>query len=165
MIGEVIEGDRKGVAMKLTHWDEKGRARMVDIGRKELAHRRAVAEGKVLVSAAARKIIEEAGLPKGNPFEVARLAGIQAAKRTSELVPLCHNFSLDFVDLQIELEEDGFQIRSEVTCRWATGVEMEALTAVSVAALTLYDMCKAVDRAMVIGEIRLVEKEKEVSLL
>lgn len=146
--------------MKLSHLDEKGRARMVDIGGKQPLKRVAIAEGRVFISERTRSVIEAAGLPKGNPLEVARLAGIQAAKKTSELIPLCHGIHLDFVDVQIELRDSAFYIRSEVACRWATGVEMEALTAVAVSALTLYDMCKAVDKKMVIGEIRLVEKRK-----
>lgn len=146
--------------MKLTHIDAKGRARMVDISAKELVQRTAIAEGKVFILPQTAEVVERSGLPKGNPFEVARVAGLQAAKQTSELIPLCHNLSLDFVDVQIELRKDCFYIRSEVKCRWATGVEMEALTAVAVAALTLYDMCKAVDKEIVIGEIRLLEKKK-----
>ena len=145
----------------LTHIDVSGRARMVDIGDKRLLRRTARAAGRLQVSKATREKILEAGLPKGNPFEVARLAGIQAAKQTSQLIPLCHNLNLDFVDVEIELQEEAFQIRSTVSCRWATGVEMEALTAVAVAGLTLYDMCKAVDPEMVLGEIRLIEKIKE----
>ena len=145
----------------LTHIDVSGRARMVDIGEKRLLRRTARAEGRLQVSKATRGKILDAGLPKGNPFEVARLAGIQAAKQTSRLIPLCHNLNLDFVDVDIELQETAFQIRSTVSCRWATGVEMEALTAVAVAGLTLYDMCKAVDPEMLLGEIRLVEKIKE----
>lgn len=146
--------------MKLTHVDKKGRSRMVDIGAKEPIKRTAWAEGRVLISHQTYQAVQQAGLPKGNPFEVARLAGIQAAKRTSALVPLCHNINLDFVDVDIELQEKGFRIRSKVSCRWATGVEMEALTAVAVAALTLYDMCKAVDKNIVITEIKLVKKQK-----
>ncbi len=145
----------------LTHIDASGRACMVDIGEKRLLRRTARAEGRLQVSKATRGKILDAGLPKGNPFEVARLAGIQAAKQTSQLIPLCHNLNLDFVDVDIELQETAFQIRSTVSCRWATGVEMEALTAVAVAGLTLYDMCKAVDPEMVLGEIRLIEKIKE----
>ena len=145
----------------LTHITASGRARMVDIGEKRLLRRTAKAEGQLRVSKATSAIILEAGLPKGNPFEVARLAGIQAAKQTSQLIPLCHNLNLDFVDVEIELQEAAFQIRSTVSCRWATGVEMEALTAAAVAGLTLYDMCKAVDPEMVLGEIRLIEKLKE----
>jgi len=145
---------------KLTHMDERGRARMVDIGRKKPTARTAIAAGKVFLGAQGRRAILDSKLPKGNPFEVARLAGIQAAKRTSRLIPLCHDLNLDFADVEIGLEEEGFHIRAEVRCRQATGVEMEALTAVAVSALTLYDMCKAVDKEMVIGEVRLVEKRK-----
>ena len=146
---------------KLTHIDASGRARMVDIGDKPLSRRTARAEGRLRVGSATREQVLAAGLPKGNPFEVARLAGIQAAKQVSQLIPLCHNLNLDFVDVEIELQESGFEIRSIVSCRWATGVEMEALTAVAAAGLTLYDMCKAVDPEMVLGEIRLIEKIKE----
>lgn len=146
--------------MKLTHLDQKGRARMVDIGDKELSRRSAVAEARLRIQARTRQTILEAGLPKGNPFEVARLAGIQAAKETSRLIPLCHAIQLDYVDVEIELKEDHFLIRSEVRCRWATGVEMEALTAVTVAALCLYDMCKAIDQSMSVGGVRLLEKRK-----
>lgn len=133
---------------------------MVDISHKDRVGRSAVAEGKVFISAQVRDQVLQTGLPKGNPFEVARLAGIQAAKKTSHLIPLCHPLALDWVDVQIELLENAFWIRSQVRCRWATGVEMEALAAVSMAALTLYDMCKAVDSQISIGEIRLVEKHK-----
>ena len=154
----------KEMKTKLSHVDKRGRAKMVDVGGKEVVRRRAIAECQLFFSPQTGEVIRDAGLPKGNPFEVARLAGIHAAKQTSQLIPLCHNLSLDFVDVQIELQEGGFLIRSQVTCRGATGVEMEALTAVSVAALTLYDMCKAVDREMTIGEIRLVEKTKEESV-
>ena len=149
--------------MKLTHVDDRGNARMVDISDKKMAPRTALAEGKLFVSEQTSKLIRESNLPKGNPFEVARIAAIQAAKQTSQLIPLCHSLALDFADVDIDLQEDGFLIRSHVRCRWATGVEMEALVAVSVAALTLYDMCKAVDKEMVIGDIRLLEKVKEES--
>ena len=146
---------------KLTHLDSQGNAKMVDIGEKRVVRRTARAEGCVRLSSGTGQLILESGLPKGNPFEVARLAGIQAAKLTSRLIPLCHDLNLDFVDVQIELNENELVISSQVSCCRATGVEMEALTAVSVAALTLYDMCKAVDKAMTIGEIRLAEKTKE----
>ena len=149
--------------MKLTHVDDSGNARMVDIGDKKMTLRTALAEGKLFVSKQTSKLIRESNLPKGNPFEVARIAAIQAAKQTSQLIPLCHSLALDFADVDIELQEDGFLIRSHVRCRWATGVEMEALVAVSVAALTLYDMCKAVDKEMVMGDIRLLEKTKKKS--
>ena len=144
--------------MKFTHLDEQGRAKMVDVGRKDLISRKAIAEGKLFLSPQTGEVIRKAGLPKGNPFEVARLAGIQAAKLTSQLIPLCHNLNLDLVDVQIELQEEGFLIRSEVSCRGATGVEMEALTAASIAALTVYDMCKAMDKGMVIEKVCLVSK-------
>jgi cyclic pyranopterin phosphate synthase len=146
---------------KLSHLDSQGNAKMVDISEKQVVRRTASAEGRIRLSPGTSQLILEAGLPKGNPFEVARLAGIQAAKQTSRLIPLCHDLNLDIVDVQIELNANELAIRSRVSCRWATGVEMEALTAVSVAALTLYDMCKAVDKEMTIGEIRLVEKTKE----
>jgi cyclic pyranopterin phosphate synthase len=146
---------------KLTHLDSQGNAKMVDIGEKQIVRRTAAAEGRVRLSPGTGQLILESSLPKGNPFEVARLAGIQAAKQTSRLIPLCHDLNLDFVDVQIELDGSDLAIRSQVSCRWATGVEMEALMAVSMAALTLYDMCKAVDKEMTIGEIRLVEKTKE----
>ena len=150
--------------MKLTHVDSQGQSKMVDVGEKNVVPRTAVAEGKLAFSHGTRQLILDAGLPKGNPFEVARLAGIQAAKQTSLLVPLCHNIGLDFADVQIELQEDGFLVRSRVSCHATTGVEMEALTATAVAALTLYDMCKAVDKEMVIQEIRVTEKTKNDSM-
>ncbi len=148
------------MSRKLTHVDAQGRARMVDVSQKPATLRRAVAEGRVRAAPGTVQKTLEAGLPKGNPFETARIAGIQAAKETSRLIPLCHGLNLDFVDVEIEVEQAGFVIRATVTCRQATGVEMEALTAVSVAALTIYDMCKAVDKSMVIEGIRLVEKKK-----
>ncbi len=145
---------------ELTHLDDEGRAVMVDVSGKPVSRRRAVAQGRVRLAARTVGIVKSAGLPKGNPFEVARLAGIQAAKETSRLIPLCHGLHLDHADVRITLQEDGFHLRGEVACRRATGVEMEALTAVSVAALTLYDMYKAVDGRIEIGPIRLVEKSK-----
>lgn len=147
--------------MELSHIDAKGRARMVDIGKKTRVNRRARAEGKLVFANETATAIRKQGLPKGNPFEVARIAGIQAAKQTEQLIPLCHKLCLDYVDVEVELAEDHFLIRSEVSCQWSTGVEMEALTAVTVAALTLYDMCKAVDRNLALKDIRLVEKTKE----
>ncbi len=144
----------------LTHLDAQGRARMVDISSKPKLFREAIAEGKLFVAAETLERLREKRLPKGGPLEVARLAGVQGAKETSRLIPLCHQLSLDFVDVEIESGADCFSIRSRAVCRQATGVEMEALTAVAVAALTLYDMCKAVDKTMSIGEIRLVRKSK-----
>ena len=131
---------------------------MVDVGDKSLTHRRAVAEGWVRVSAALARAVEANQLEKGNLLEVARVAGIQAAKRTAELVPLCHPLPLDDIAVAVSLRSEGVYIRAEVRTTWKTGVEMEALTAVSVAALTVVDMGKAVDRAMTIDGICVVEK-------
>jgi cyclic pyranopterin phosphate synthase len=146
--------------MKLSHVDDQGRSRMVDISSKPGVSRAAEAEAKVFISPKTYEIVSTAKLPKGNPFEIARVAGVLAAKDTSRLIPLCHDLSLDFVDVDIALERTHFIIRSKVKCRWATGVEMEALTAVSMAALTLYDMCKAVDKKMKIGDIQVTKKQK-----
>lgn len=142
----------------LTHFDDAGAARMVDVGAKPLTARRAVAEGRVRISRALADAIQAHKLAKGNLLETARLAGIQAAKRTADLIPLCHPLPLDAVDVAVRLRDDAVEIRAEVRTVWKTGVEMEALTAVSVAALTVIDMGKAVDRAMVIEHVRLVEK-------
>lgn len=144
--------------MKLTHLDEKARAKMVDIGSKADTTRTAVAKGFVSLSKELLDLIKKEQLPKGNPFETARLAGIMAAKKTSELIPLCHPLLLSHIDVRLDLTNSGVEITSTVTCRGATGVEMEALTAVSVAALTIYDMGKAVDKGIVISDIRLIEK-------
>ena len=140
---------------KLTHIDEDGRARMVDTSEKPDTVRHAVASARVLMSAETIAAIREARAPKGDPLEAARLAGIMAAKRTAELIPLCHPLPLTHVDVRTELQETSVYLESEVTTRAQTGVEMEALTAVSVAALTVYDMCKALDKSMMIAEVRL----------
>jgi len=140
---------------QLTHIDEQGRARMVDTSEKPDTVRRAVASARVLMSAETVAAIREARAPKGDPLESARLAGIMAAKRTAELIPLCHPLSLTHVDVRAELQDTSVYLESEVTTRAQTGVEMEALTAVSVAALTIYDMCKALDKSMTINDIRL----------
>lgn len=145
-------------AGRLTHLDERGAARMVDVGAKPITERVAVARGHVSLSAAARRLVRTATTKKGDALQVARVAGIMAAKRTSELIPLCHSLSLTSVTVDFRPTRTGYAIEARVRCAGQTGVEMEALTAVSVAALTLYDMVKAVDRAMVISEIRLVEK-------
>ena len=147
--------------MKLTHLDNQGRASMVDVSHKPVQLRTAAAEGRLAVSSETIDLVRDSALPKGAPLEAARLAGIQAAKSTSRLIPLCHDLNLDHIDVDIRLEKAAFAIRSKVTCRRATGVEMEALTAVAVAALTLYDMCKAVDSGMSIEAVRLVSKKKE----
>lgn len=140
---------------KLTHIDEQGRAAMVDTSAKDVTARQAIASGRVLMSAETVQAIRDHQTPKGDPLETARLAGIIAAKRTADLIPLCHPLPLTHVEVRAEVRADGVYLESEVTTRAQTGVEMEALTAVSVAALTVYDMCKALDKAMIISDIRL----------
>lgn len=144
--------------MGLTHIDKEGRARMVDVGDKPVTTRTAVASGFVRMSAATVCAIKEQHMPKGDPLEVARIAGIMAAKRTSELIPLCHPLPLNHVDVQLEITDDGIAITATARTDSKTGVEMEALTAASIAALTIYDMCKAIDKAMAITDIRLESK-------
>jgi cyclic pyranopterin phosphate synthase len=131
---------------------------MVDVGDKAVTKREAVAAGRIFLQDETMRLLQQNALPKGNAVEAARLAGIFAAKRTAELIPLCHPLGLDFVEVQITPSEKGLDITATARCHGQTGVEMEALTAVSVAALTIYDMCKAVDKMMVIGDIRLVKK-------
>jgi len=143
---------------KLTHLDDEGRITMVDVGRKEITARTAEARGFVHLATETITAIRERRTPKGDPLETARLAGIMAAKRTSELIPLCHSLSLSHVDVRLELTDQGVEISGTAATSAQTGVEMEALTAVSVAALTIYDMCKALDRRMVIEQIRMVAK-------
>ncbi len=144
---------------RLSHLSPEGKAKMVDVGDKDPTTREAVAAGRVRVSAAAMAAVREGQHGKGNVVETARLAGIMAAKRTSQLIPLCHPLSLDLVDVDIREADDGFDIEASVRSTGKTGVEMEALTAVSVAGLTLYDMIKAVDKAMVIDNVRLMRKD------
>ena len=143
---------------KLTHVGPDGAARMVDVSDKPSTTREAVARGRVRMSRAAATLATSGANKKGDPLQTARLAGIMAAKRTAELIPLCHPLQLSFVDVTLTPRRDGFAIEARVRTSGPTGVEMEALTAVSVAALTIYDMLKAVDRAMEIGGIHLVEK-------
>lgn len=131
---------------------------MVDVGEKGATDREAVARGSVRVSREAMALVREGRARKGNVVETARLAGILAAKRTSDLIPLCHSLSLDHVDVAIDFSDSGFEIEARVRSRGPTGVEMEALTAVSIAALTVYDMVKSADKTMVIDGIRLLEK-------
>ena len=131
---------------------------MVDVGDKQVTTRTAVASGFVRMTPATLEAIREHRTPKGDPLEVARLAGIMAAKRTSELIPLCHPLPLNHADVQLELRDDGVAITATARTDSKTGVEMEALTAASVAALTIYDMCKAIDKSMVITDIRLESK-------
>jgi cyclic pyranopterin phosphate synthase len=144
---------------ELSHVDESGAVKMVDVGAKPLSRRRAVARGEIRMSPDTARRLRE--LPKGDALTTAQLAGIMAAKRTSELIPLCHPLPVSNVELTLDVREDRVEIVGVAETTAQTGVEMEALTAVSVAALTVYDMAKAIDKAMVIGEIALVEKTKE----
>jgi cyclic pyranopterin phosphate synthase len=147
------------VNSELTHFDEQGRSRMVDVGEKSVTTRRARASAIVRMAKETARLIKDRELAKGDVLEVARLAGIMAAKRTGELIPLCHPLPLEAVELSLEfLEETALQIVANARVTAKTGVEMEALTAASVAALTVYDMCKSVDRSMSIEKIRLEEK-------
>ena len=146
---------------EFSHLDAAGRARMVDVGHKPVQARTALAEGIVHCAPETLAALRDRTLPKGDVLTVAKIAGIQAAKRTDELIPLCHSLPLDAVELRFTLRGDGVFIEAEARTQARTGVEMEALTAVSVAALTLYDMCKAVDKSMRIEGIRVVEKIKQ----
>jgi cyclic pyranopterin monophosphate synthase len=146
---------------KFSHLDENGKATMVDVSHKKDQLRIAKARGKIILSPSTMALVRENKIKKGDVLTVAKIAGIQAAKKTFELIPLCHSLTLANVEINSELVEDGVDVNSEVTCVGPTGVEMEALTAVSVALLTIYDMCKAVDKSMVIGDITLVEKIKQ----
>lgn len=149
------------MARKLTHFDADGQARMVDVSIKPETHRVAVATGEVLMKPTTAKLIAKGEMAKGDVLGIARIAGIQGIKRTSDLIPLCHPLRISGVDVEMKVSTRspaGVQIRVEVQAVDRTGVEMEALTAVSVAALTIYDMCKAVDRGMRIGSVQLEEK-------
>lgn len=143
-----------------THFDDRGKARMVDVGEKAPTHRTATAAARVLVSPETFALIRSGGMKKGDVLTVAQIAGIMGAKRTPELVPMCHPILLQGVDLSLSLDEErcAVDIRAKVRCEGKTGVEMEALTAASVAALTVYDMCKAVQKDMVITDVCLLEK-------
>ena len=145
---------------RLTHIDEKGQANMVDVGTKAITERQATAIAKVSMQAETLELIVSGSAKKGDILAVARIAGIQAAKKCSELIPLCHPLALNSVDVHFDLNEQECQILINATCKVSgkTGVEMEALTAASVAGLTIYDMCKAVDRGMEISSVRLLEK-------
>jgi cyclic pyranopterin phosphate synthase len=142
----------------LSHVDEHGRVRMVDVGDKAVTAREAVARGTIQVSPTARRLIRQGQIKKGDPLQAARMAGIMGAKRTSELIPLCHPLPLTHVSVEITPIRHGFSIEARAKTNGQTGVEMEALTAVAVAALTIYDMVKAVDKEMIIGDIYLAEK-------
>lgn len=146
---------------KLTHFRKRGEIAMVDVTSKVVTERTALARGFVRMSPAVLRALRQQKLPKGNPLEIARIAGIAAAKRTSEWIPLCHPLPLTHIDVTARLCQNGVEIASRVTATARTGVEMEALVAASVAALTVYDMAKAIDKGMVVEEVRLVEKTKE----
>ena len=143
-----------------THFNEQGRAKMVDVGEKPPTRRTAVAGARVLVSPETFALIRSGGMKKGDVLTVAQIAGVMGAKRTPELIPMCHPVLVDGIDLDLSLDERrcSVEIRASVSCDGRTGVEMEALTAASVAALTVYDMCKAVQKDMVITDIRLIDK-------
>jgi cyclic pyranopterin phosphate synthase len=143
---------------KLTHLDDQGKARMVDVGGKPESQRLAVAEGRIAMSAAALEAIRDGNVPKGDVLAAARIAGIMAAKKTAELIPLCHPLALDAVHVDFALEADGVRVTASASLTGRTGVEMEAMTAVSIALLTIYDMAKAIDKGMVISAVRLIEK-------
>ena len=146
---------------EFSHLDAAGNARMVDVGAKPDSQRQAIAEGRLTCARATIDQLRAQALPKGDVLTVAQIAGIQAAKATSTLIPLCHTLALSSVKVDFTVEDDGILIRATVRTNGKTGVEMEALTAVSVTALTIYDMCKAVDKHMSIGGIHVVEKRKE----
>ena len=145
---------------QLSHLDEQGRARMVDVSAKEITSRIAIASGSIHMRAETLALILEDKIEKGDVFSVARVAGIMAAKKTSELIPMCHPLNITAVEIELTPQKEPARVDIEATVRVSgkTGVEMEAMTAVAVAGLTIYDMCKAVDREMTIGEIRLVKK-------
>lgn len=143
-----------------THFNEQGRAKMVDVGTKPVSQRTAVAAARVLVNETTFALIQSGGMKKGDVLTVAQIAGVMGAKRTPDLIPMCHPILMDGINLELSLDEShhSVEIRATVTCDGRTGVEMEALTAVSTAALTVYDMCKAVQKDMVITDIRLISK-------
>lgn len=143
---------------KLSHFDEAGKISMVDVSSKETTNRRAVASGKVMLSPETLHILQTQPNRKGDPLEISRIAGIMAAKKTSELIPLCHQINLSKVNVTAEFRDFGIYLEAEAITTAQTGIEMEALTAVSVAALTVYDMCKAVQKDIVISDVKLLSK-------
>ncbi len=149
---------KRRASPRLSHIDTRGAVRMVDVGDKPVTAREAVARGRITMSRQALRLIRAGAVKKGDPLQTARLAGIMAAKRTSEVIPLCHPLPLSHADVTLSPLPDGYEIEARVRTSAQTGVEMEALHAVAVAALTIYDMIKAVDKRMVIGDIRLIEK-------
>jgi cyclic pyranopterin phosphate synthase len=146
--------------MGLTHVNAKGEAHMVDVSSKKIVYREATASGCIYLQSKTIRMIESNLVKKGDVLATARIAAISGAKKTYDLIPLCHNIPIDKIDVSFEIKDDRVEIRSRAVCEAKTGIEMEALTAVAIAALTIYDMCKAVDRQMKISEIRLEEKIK-----
>ena len=146
---------------EFSHLDSEGAARMVDVGEKEVVRRTAVAASRVRMASETIDLLRDRALPKGDVLNTARIAGVMAAKRTPDLIPLCHGLDLTHVDLDFTVNDSSVEIRATARISARTGVEMEALTAASVAALTVYDMCKAVDKGMVIEDTRVIEKTKE----
>ncbi|NLJ79286.1 MAG: cyclic pyranopterin monophosphate synthase MoaC [Tissierellia bacterium] len=144
--------------MKLTHFNEEGRAHMVEVGDKDDTKRVAIARGRINMSRTTIEMIRDGMIEKGDVLSVSQIAGIMGAKRTSDLIPMCHNIFLTGADIRFQILDTGIEIESEVKTTGKTGVEMEALVAVSMAALTIYDMCKAVDKDMVIEDIKLMKK-------
>ncbi len=151
----------KDKKMQLSHIDKQGDARMVDVGSKKIQRRSARASGLIRLAEITIESIKDDQIKKGNVLAVARIAGIQAAKATSSLIPLCHILPLDAVRIDFEFRDNGLLATCDVSCQSRTGVEMEALTGVSVALLTVYDMCKAIDKEMILDQIRLIHKQKE----
>lgn len=146
---------------QFSHIDQEGKAKMVNVGDKDIVHREAIAEGIIILQKNTLEMIKQFEIKKGDVLAVAQIAGIQAAKHTSSLIPLCHPLLLNHIEVKFEFLNHGIKAQSSVKCDGKTGVEMEALTAVSVALLTIYDMCKAVDKNMKIGEIKLIDKTKK----
>jgi cyclic pyranopterin phosphate synthase len=146
--------------MALTHLDQKGEAHMVDISDKKIVHREAIASGCIFLQPSTIEMIKNNLVKKGDVLSVARIAAINGAKKTFDLIPLCHNIPINKIDVSLEVKKDRIDIKSRAVCDAKTGIEMEALTAVSIAALTIYDMCKAVDKQMKISDIKLEEKTK-----
>ncbi len=145
----------------LTHLDSNGNARMVDVSAKVPVKRTAIAEGQIQMAPETIKLLKEGLMKKGDVLTTAKIAAISGAKKTSDLIPLCHNIEIDLIDLDFTVTNDSIKISSIAVCTDKTGIEMEAITAVSIAALTIYDMCKAVDKNMIISDIRLIKKTKE----
>ncbi|MGH9161597.1 MAG: cyclic pyranopterin monophosphate synthase MoaC [Vicinamibacteraceae bacterium] len=149
---------KKETTGELSHVDARGRVRMVDVSEKRITAREAVARGHIRLSRETLRLVRSGRIAKGDPLQVARVAGVMAAKQTASLIPLCHPLPLTHAGVELRARPDGYEIEARARTTAQTGVEMEALTAVAVTALTIYDMVKAVDRDMVIGDIRLVEK-------